>query len=72
MNRSRTDRSHSVMKAEGYRRLAAAIGETVCEQVRWDTGPFTEDGYALGIGGVSTLGGGTTLDGDGCSLGIGD
>ena len=59
-------------KAEGYRRLAAAIGETVCERVRWDTGSFTGVGCSLGIGDGSTLGGGSTLVGDGCSLANGD
>ena len=52
-------------KAEGYWRLEADMGETVCEQVRWATGSCTGDGCYLGIGDGSTLGGGTTLDGDG-------
>ena len=69
---SRTERAHLVSKAEGYRWLAAAMGEMVCEQVWWDTGSCTGYGCSLGIGDVSTLGGGTTLFGGGCSLGIGD
>ena len=38
---SRTERAHSVRKANGYRRPAAAMGETVCERVQWATGSFT-------------------------------
>ena len=62
---SKTDRDRLVRKAEGYWRLEADMGETVCERVRWATGACTGDGCSLGIGGGSTLGGGTTLDGDG-------
>ena len=72
MDGSRKERAHSVRKSEGYWQLAEAMGETVCEQVRWDTGSCTGDGFSLGIWNGYTLGGGTTIDGDGCSLGIGD
>ena len=58
-------------KLEGYRRLEAATGGTVCERVQWATGSCTGGGCSLGVGDGSTLGGGTTLDGDGFSLGIG-
>ena len=58
-------------KLEGHRQLAAAMGETVCEQVRWATGSCTRDGCSLGIGDGSTIGGVTTLVGYGRSLGIG-
>ena len=57
---------------EEYWRLAAAMAETVCEQVRWATGLCTGDGCYLGIADGSTLGGGTNLDGYGFSLGIVD
>ena len=72
MGGSRTERAYFVRKAEGYWWLAATMGETVCEQVRWYTGSCTGDGCSLGIGDGSTLGRGTTLDGDECYLGIGD
>ena len=65
MDVSNTERAHLVRKAEGYRRLAADMGETVCERVRWATGSCTGDGCSLGIGYGSTLGVGTTLDGNG-------
>ena len=65
MDGSRTERAHLVSKADGYWRLAADMGEMVCERVRWATGSCTGDGCSLGIGGGSTLGGGTTLDGYG-------
>ena len=72
MDGSRTERDHLASKSEGYWKLAAAMGEMVCEWVKWATGSCNRDGCSLGIGDGSTLGGGTTLDGDGCSIGIGD
>ena len=61
----------SVRKAEGYRRLAAAMGETVCNRVRWSTGSCNGERCSLGIGDGSTLGGGTTLGG-GVAVGLSD
>ena len=58
-------------KAEGYRRLAAARGGTVCERVWWATGSCTRDGCSLGVGDGFTLGGGTTLGG-GAAAGVAD
>ena len=43
MDGSRAERAHLASKAEEYRQLEAAIGETVCEGVRWDTGSCTGD-----------------------------
>ena len=72
---SRTERAHSVRKAEGYRRLAAAMEEMVRERVWWSTVSCTGvvlaketggwDGGARGaaVGDGYTLGGGTTLGG---------
>ena len=79
MDGSRTDRSHSVRKADGLRQSVAAMGEIDRERVRWATGSFTGV-YGLGgetvggtgfaavedgctLGGAITLGGGTTLGG---------
>ena len=71
MDGSRTERAHSVRKADGYWRPAADMGETVRERVQWATGSFTgvdglgEEtvGRAVGatVGDGYTLGGGTTL-----------
>ena len=72
MNGSRIERDHLVRKEEGHWRMVTDMGDTVCERVRWDTGSCTGHGCYLGIGDVSTLGGGTALDGNGYSPGIGD
>ena len=45
MDVSRIESSHLVRKAEGYRRLAADMGEMMRERVQWDTGSWTEDVY---------------------------
>ena len=61
-------------KAEGYWRLAAAMGEIVRKRVRWATGSWTGDvlaevwsggvrGDAVGYGSTLGIGDGSTLVG---------
>ena len=80
MDGSRTDRAHSVRKAEGYWSLASAMGEMVFKRVWWSTGSWTGGvlckDWAGGVRGAavgdrSTLGGGTTLGG-GNAVGLAD
>ena len=68
---SRIERSHLVRKLDGYRRLEAAMGGTVCERVQWDTGSCTGGGCSLGMGMDPPLEVAPPLMGMGSPLGLG-